>query len=267
MPGESDAAASQRFSAGWLGGAVQAAQRANPIVKPYLYGIGARFDSGFQITQWSTAVRIGLADMPSYYGLENGLDVLARSVRQEREAIGTKSELIPWLTPGETSGTGGNAVLSGAPGVTMRNMLIQSFANGATGFNMYTSLGMYDGALWLGIRDAIAAVTPYEDLICDGKPASNETFFGVADTAVVSAMEDAYGSYTGTMLIASSTIPHGEPTSWNVRSPRADSTWKLCNVATLAATQASSSGSAMYMAHVEEGSVLVFGPTTPCHKG
>lgn len=80
--------------------------------------------------------------MPSYYGVQNGLDVLAGSVREERLAVGTNSELIPWLTPGETVGTGGNGVLSGAPGITMFNMLIQIFANGATGFNVYTSIGM-----------------------------------------------------------------------------------------------------------------------------
>ena len=133
--GESDAAASQRFSTEWLGGAVEAAQRANPAVKPYLYDIWARFDNGYQITTWPMASKIGLADMPSYYGVENGLGVLARSVREERLAVGTTSELIPWLTPGETGGTGGNGVLSGAPGVTMRNMLIQIFASGESLYN------------------------------------------------------------------------------------------------------------------------------------
>ena len=134
---------------------------------------------------------------------------------------------------------------------------------GATGFNVYTSIGMYDGALWLGMRDAIAAVAPYEDLICDGKPAKMEAFFGVADTAVVSGMEDAFA---GSMLIASSTIPHGLPTHWSVQSALADASWKLCDVATLAAVSASSTGAAKWSAKVEEGSVLVFGPATPCHK-
>jgi hypothetical protein len=262
-PGESFSAASQRFSAEWLGGAVKAAQLAHPLVKPYLYDIWARFDSGFQITPWPTAAQIGLADMPSYYGLENGMDVLARSVRDERLAVGSKSELIPWLTPGETGGTGGNGPLSEAPGVTMFNMLIQIFANGATGFNVYTSIGMYDGALWLGMRDAIAAVTPYEDLICDGNPAPEDAFSAVADVADVSGMEDAYA---GNMIIASSTIPYGLGTSWSVRSALADKAWKLCDVATLKTVSASSDGVASWTTEAEEGSVLVFGPATPCHQ-
>eukprot|EP01043_Picozoa_sp_COSAG02_P002326 COSAG02_NODE_54_length_43941_cov_54.857990_2_plen_574_part_00 len=103
--GESDSSATLRIAQSWLGGAAQAATKAKPDVKNYLYDIWARFDHGFQITDWPMAAEIGLADMPSYYGLENGLDVLARTIRQEREAVGTKSELIPWLTPGETGGT------------------------------------------------------------------------------------------------------------------------------------------------------------------
>ena len=80
------------------------------------------------------AAEIGLADMPSYYGVENGLDVLASKVRRERLAVGTSSELTPWLTPGQTGGTGGPQ--SADPGRAMFNMLIQCFANGATGFNV-----------------------------------------------------------------------------------------------------------------------------------
>lgn len=201
--------------------------------------------------------------MPSYYGVQNGLDVLARSVRYEREAVGATTELIPWLTPGETDGTGGNGPLSSAPGTTMRNMVIQIFANGATGFNVYTSIGMYDGALWLGMRDAIALVSPYEDLICDGTPVPRDSFSGVAPVAVVSGMvEGAAGG--GTMLIASSTIPHGLPTSWSVHSPHADGSWQLCDVESLVAVSASAAGVAKWEATAEEGSVLLFGSKTPC---
>ncbi len=77
--------------------------------------------------------------MPSYYGLENGLDYLAKHVKNERLAVGTSTELIPWLTPGQTDGTGGPHSVD--PGIAFFNMLIQCFANGATGFNVYTSIG------------------------------------------------------------------------------------------------------------------------------
>ena len=137
--GETDSAATRRIAQSWLGGAVDAARKAAPHSKAYLYDIWARFDAGYQITDWPMAKAIGLADMPSYYGLQNGLDVLARTIRQEREAVGTGSELIPWFTPGETGGTGGPQ--SADPGRAMFNILIQGFASGMTGFNVYTSDG------------------------------------------------------------------------------------------------------------------------------
>ena len=136
--GESDSAASLRMAQSWLGGVAAAAKAAKPNVKVYMYDIWAMYDEGYQITSWPMAATIGLAGMPSYYGVENGLDVLAGKVRVERLAVGTSAELIPWLTPGATGGTGGPPDLAD-PGGAMFNMLIQCFANGATGFNIYTS--------------------------------------------------------------------------------------------------------------------------------
>lgn len=116
------------------------------------------------------------------------------------------------------------------------------------------------------MRDAIAAVAPYEDLICDGKPADSAAFSNVANTAVVSGMEDGF---EGNMLIASSTIPHGLPTHLTVHSARADASWKLCDVTNLigqGGVSASSTGTVTWATKAEEGTVLVFGPSTPCHK-
>ena len=124
QPGESDSAASLRIAQSWLGGVVTAAKAAKPDVKVYMYDIWAVYDSGYQITSWPMAAAIGLADEPSYYGVENGLDVLAGKVRSERLAVGTGSELIPWLTPGATGGTGGPPDIHN-PGGAMFNMLIQ----------------------------------------------------------------------------------------------------------------------------------------------
>ena len=47
------------------------------------------------------------------------------------------------------------------PGVAMYNMLIQLFANGATGFNMYIDDITYDMAklaIWLAMRGAISQI-------------------------------------------------------------------------------------------------------------
>ena len=122
---------------------------------------------------------------------------------------------------------------------------------------------MYDMALWLAMRDAIAAVTPHEDLLCDGGPAPNTTFSSVASTAVVSAMKAKDG---GALLIASSTIPHGLATSFTVQAAGADASWKLCDVVTQKSVDASASGSASWKSEAEDGSVLLFAKQTPCHQ-
>eukprot|EP00040_Diaphanoeca_grandis_P028166 m.161880 g.161880 ORF g.161880 m.161880 type:complete len:971 (-) comp31257_c0_seq1:282-3194(-) len=257
---ETDSEASLRFAASWLGGVVAAMKKAVPHAKPYLYGIPAVFDEGFQITSWPVAKALGFADMPSYYGLQNGLDVLAATIRRERLAVGTQSELIPWLTPGATGGTGGAQTAD--PGTAMYNVLIQAFANGATGFNVYTTEGMYDMALWLAMRDAIAIVTPHEDVVCDGAPIESDMFTAVAATAVVSGMQSAKGD---AVLIASSTIPHGLPTAFTVRATHADDTWVLCDCKTLKSSPVSASGFVQWTSEREMGTVLLMAKITPCH--
>jgi hypothetical protein len=127
------------------GGAVAAAKAMAPKVKVLHYNLWARYDHGFQATPWPMAERLGLADVPSYYGVENALEVLAQAVRAERQAVGAGTELVPWLTPGYTSDTGGPH--TNDPGIALFNQLIQLFANGATGFSMYPSLGIYDMSL------------------------------------------------------------------------------------------------------------------------
>eukprot|EP01051_Picozoa_sp_SAG22_P005002 SAG22_NODE_285_length_12974_cov_2.969087_3_plen_615_part_00 len=244
------------------------AASSSKTLRTYLYDIPARFDKGYEITDWPMAKSIGLADMPSYYGVQNGIDVLARKIRQEREAIGTASELIPWLTPGSEGGCGGPQ--TAAPGIAFKNVLIQAFASGATGFNVFANLGVYDGSIWLGMRDAIAAVAPYEDLLCDGAPAPvNTTFSDVAPAAVVSAMQAKSGDGGGVkMLIASSTVPHLLATRFTVRVQGADASWRLCDVRTLRSVTfaADGTGTARWDNDAEDGTVLVLGTETPCHR-
>ena len=176
----------------------------------------------------------------------------------------------------------------------MYNMLIQIFASGATGFNIYTSEGMYgtfrasypfrsrplrssremgaDMALWLAMRDAIAVVTPYEDLIVDGVPAPDGVFTHESSTALVSSMMSVSSSKTcgpGTLLIASSTIPAGLPTAFTVTLPvlgggKISPGWLLCDLVTLKSV-APTGKSATWKSDNERGSVLLFGEKTPCH--
>ena len=268
LDGESDSAASFRIAQGWMGGVVNAAQSAKADIKPYMFNILAGFDRGIDSTTWDMAASIGFADSPAFggYMTQNDLRLLAMSTRRERETVKPGTEVIPWLTNGESAGTGG--AQTSQPRLAMFNMLLQIFASGAVGFNVYTDYGNYDGAIWLAYRDAIALVAPFEDLLCDGMPAPEDRLHVPPPAsphtgAVVSAMQDASSN---ALLIASSATPYGTPTSWSVSSPHANSSWKLCDLATNVSRRASEAGSAAWDSPAEHGSLLLFGPETPCHR-
>jgi hypothetical protein len=120
------------------------------------------------------------------------------------------------------------------PGTVLFNTLLHLFANGATGFNLFTNDGFVDGSLWLAVRSAVALVTPYEDLVMDGTPTQDSVIFGTTANAVVSGMTAGGGS--GAILIASSTLPYGGTTAFSVGVPAinrpAGGVWTLCDLAT-----------------------------------
>jgi hypothetical protein len=253
---------------GWVGGVVAAARAAAPKVRVFDYNLWARYDQGFQATPWPMAERLGLPDVPSEYGVENGLEVLAQAVRAERQAVGAGTPLVPWVTPGTCGDCGGGQ--TDDPGRALRNQLIQLFANGATGFSVYPSVGVYDMSLWLAMRDVIELLTPFEDLLCDGTPATTtDVFPALSDTAVVSAMAATCDCpcpcAPAAFLVASSTIPHGLFTQWSIRAPTGvGHGWRLCDLATNRSVLATANGTATWTSRAEDGSVLLFSATTPC---
>ena len=150
QPGEANSAATLRIAQSWLGGVVDAAKKARPGIKPYLYSAYATYDHGFQLTTWPMLKSMGFGATPSYYSLMNSLDSMAALTRSDRLAIGNSNELNPWITPGQTPGTGGQPATGGipnGPGVFFFNALIQLFGSGATGFNIYTADGFIDMGL------------------------------------------------------------------------------------------------------------------------
>jgi hypothetical protein len=268
LKGETNSAASLRIAQSWFGGAVAAARKVRPDIKVYLYNFVASFNQGIDITQFQMGTNVGLADSPCFGGYleQNDLAMFAMSVRREREAVKSGTEVIPWLTNGATGGTGGAQIQQ--PGIAMFNLLIQLFASGATGFNVYTDYGTYTMDIWLAFRDAIALVTPYEGLIMDGAPvAADKGAITVSSSAsrgaVVSGMEDLE---THTMLIASSITPYGDATSFSIASSYANASWRLCDLATGVSKSASASGVVEWSSEAENGSVLVLGAHTPCHN-
>lgn len=201
LPSESHSQASLRIAESWIGGLVSAVNKSQPGIQPFFYGMSANYDRGAGVTTWPMARHLGLSASPSYYGLENALDNLAWSVRKQRLSIGAGVGLTPWLTPGEGGGTGGPQTAD--PGGAAFNQLLQLFANGATGFNVFATLGMYDMGIWLGWRDAIELAAAYEDLLLDGAPVADGVLSKISRAGVVSAMEAADGT---AIVIASSTV-------------------------------------------------------------
>ena len=261
-PGETRSARCLRIAQGWMGGVISAARAEMPTLQPAMYTAHAIYDSGFQLTSWPMLASLGFSTEPSFYDKMNSLDRLAASTRAERLAVGHSTSVIPWLSPGETVADGGAPPEDTDPGLALFNSLLQVLTSGATGFHMYTHDGFVDMSMWLAVRNAIALVTPHEDIIMDGTPApADGTFSKVASAAVVSAMVSA----TGSMLIGSSTMPSGQATEFTVATPHAASGWLLCNLATKKSVPAGSGGSATWASATEKGSVLLFAGHTPCH--
>jgi hypothetical protein len=143
---------------------------------------------------------------------------------------------------------------------------------------MYTSDGFVDGSIWLAVRDAVALVTPMEDLLMDGSPTPTGEIFGLSPNAVVSGMSAATSKGgAGAILIASSSLPFGLPSTFSVKSAAAakgaaqqqqvkGGGWLLCDLEhTALSVEAGADGVASWTSPVENGTLLLFGADTPCH--
>ncbi len=86
------------------------------------------------------------------------LGLIGDRVREDRENL-PKSDVLPWLTPGD-SGT--------FSGETLRCALLECFANGARGIN-YWSGRVWDSEMLVGYSDAIRAAGKVENLIVQGE--------------------------------------------------------------------------------------------------
>lgn len=122
----------------------------------------------------------------------------------------------------------------------------------------------YDMGLWLAMRDVFSLITPYEDIILDGRPVPEGWIYNSSEHAVVNGMMGTDGS----VLIASSSMPMGREVVACVRSSFASQHWRLCDLSTNA-TVASTSGkhggaSTCWRTATETGSLLLFGSHTPC---
>ena len=116
--------------------------------------------------------------------------------------------------------------------------------------------------LWLAMRDVFSLITPYEDIILDGRPVPEGAIYNCSEHAVVNGMMATDGS----VLIASSSMPMGREILACVRSPVANREWSLCDLSTNETVSSGGYGGAAtcWRSARETGSLLLFGANTPC---
>jgi len=86
------------------------------------------------------------------------LGFIGDEVRKDRTKL-PKSDLLPWLTPGDAGAFTGEA---------LRCAMLECFLNGARGIHFWS--GRYwDAEYLLAYNQAVRAVAPIEDIIVDGK--------------------------------------------------------------------------------------------------
>ncbi|MDH7568892.1 MAG: hypothetical protein QHJ73_04840, partial [Armatimonadota bacterium] len=98
------------------------------------------------------------SEVSTYSALEPyHLALIGDEVRRDRKALG-RSDVIPWLTPGDAGVF---------PGWAFRDALLECFANGARGL-LFWSSRVWDTECLAAYADAIRVVTPVEDVIVEG---------------------------------------------------------------------------------------------------
>ena len=115
LPGETDSTAVLRIARAWFGGAVAAAQRGRPSVKPYLYNVKAAFDLGID----STAHAISNHHFDRFVSKHSNCDRLLRLCRYDL-ADGEQRwtggfAVLRWLSNAERSGNAGMEHEKGTP--------------------------------------------------------------------------------------------------------------------------------------------------------
>jgi hypothetical protein len=105
------------------------------------------------------------AQVSTYTPLEPyHIALIGDRVREDRIKLG-RSDVLPWLTPGD-AGT--------FPGHAFRNALLECFANGARGVHFWSSR-VWDTESLAAYAEAIRCAAQVEDIVVDGAPAEGLT--------------------------------------------------------------------------------------------
>ena len=125
----------------------------------------------------------GVYSVPSWYSSQKNLRLLAERTAREKEALGPNWQMIATVTPMGAGAFGGGRIRS----EENFDMMVQAFANGATGFGIFTDGYVDDPGIYLAWGEAISLTVPYEDIIFNGSIA-RDLVKVAADNAQASAI-------------------------------------------------------------------------------
>lgn len=140
--------------------------------------------------------KAGCWSFPGMYNGIKNLELLAARLRREKRALKPGWPILPTFTPMGAMAFGGGVQRSDYN----FDVMIQAFANGATGLSVFEDPYVDDPGIYLAYGRAISLAVPHEDTIINGTIAAEAiTIMPDSAPALGSAM---YNGQTGEVFIA-----------------------------------------------------------------
>jgi hypothetical protein len=154
LPGESDENLAFRMTVQMLAGWVSCLQKVSPATQPMWYGTALApaeaFEAAGVIPQYSTYSDIfAPVTWPT-------------KVKRQKQLIGDKAPLVPWLT---------SCCWGQMNADELRSATLHSFGSGASGFSWFRDICFDDPGKLLALSDAIAVAGHHEEHLSVGMPA------------------------------------------------------------------------------------------------
>jgi hypothetical protein len=141
---------------------------------------------------WQMIEEVGGWSYPGLYNGDKNLKLLAARLSREKQALKPGWMMLPTFIPlGAQSFSGGNQRTE-----YDFDVMIQAFANGATGLSVFEDYYTDDPGVYLAYGKAISLAVPYEDVIINGTISAGAiTVLPGSARAIGSAMRNARGFF------------------------------------------------------------------------
>ena len=164
-----------RMAQDWLDQLIDASLRASPSTASALWDGEAQDNKGccsgkrLGIFPWTLLQAKGCWSFPGLYNGIKNLELLAARLRREKQALPQGWPLLPTLTP-----MGAMAFAGGVQRSAYNfDVLIQAFANGATGLSVFEDPYVDDPGIHLAYGRAISIAAQHESTIINGSIAAD----------------------------------------------------------------------------------------------